>query len=173
MLKGQGCWNCGVNILADTPVLLYDDQCCVCATIARVVRSLSRSRISTVGHYSSHGILFKDEIFGPEETPEKMFWLVVGSTCYGGRSGILPLIIQVLRSRIVSSFGEVPKGPAVSETVTTEAAAKCFGSRSYLGRFAYTLASGEVIRREPLRFGVTSRRLETLHTEPGNPGLPV
>lgn len=156
MLKGQGCWNCGVDILADTPVLLYDDECRVCATIANVVRVLSKSRISTVGHYSPQGKIFKNESFGPKETPEKMFWLVVGGTCYGGRSGILPLLIQVLRSRIISSFGEGPKGPEVSETVTAKSRVRCFGFRGYLGRFAYTLARGEVIRRDFPRLGVTS-----------------
>lgn len=135
--------------LVAAPLLLYDDRCCVCTTIASAIRRLSRSRIKTLGQYSEEAKILKRELFRPEDRSEEMFWLVAGRTCYGGRNGIVPLLIQILRSQIGSyRFGKVSRKPwTPSSRSATRFTLKCFGVSSYLERFAYTLGRGKVIRR--------------------------
>lgn len=64
--------------MRDVPTPLYDDRCCVCTTIANVVRRFSRFGIRAIGHYSGEGRILKHWIFGPRDEPEQMFWLVAG-----------------------------------------------------------------------------------------------
>lgn len=80
--------------------LIYDDTCNVCTRFARIVKRLSKSRILILGHYSDEGIRLKARYFPPGDRPEEMFWLIRGDTCYGGRSGLLALLGEIVRVRM-------------------------------------------------------------------------
>lgn len=80
-------------------LVLYDNLCLMCSTIAALVRSWSRSKILVLGHYSKEGMDLKAKLFKEYQgRAEEMFWLVRGHTCYGGRSAILPLLTEIVRS---------------------------------------------------------------------------
>ncbi len=82
------------------PIMLYDDLCGVCTSLAMAVQKWSRSWVRIVGHYSRDGLNLKRTYFEPLDNPEEMFWLIDGRTCYGGRSGILPLVREIVRGLV-------------------------------------------------------------------------
>lgn len=83
------------------PILLYDNDCGVCSRFARVANSLSKGWVDTVGLFTEKGGRIKAEFFRPSDRPDEMFWLLLGDTGYGGRSGLLPLAREVIRGRVL------------------------------------------------------------------------
>jgi hypothetical protein len=84
-------------VASSRPVLLYDNDCGICSRFARIAEKTSKGWVETVGHFTSRGTKIKSEFFRPVDHPEEMFWLLLG---YGGRSGLLPLIREIVRGRI-------------------------------------------------------------------------
>ncbi len=83
------------------PVLLYDNDCGICTTFARLAVRGSRGWIARVGLSTGEGLRVKMEFFHPGDRPDEMFWLLLGDTGYGGRSGLLPLAREIVRGMIL------------------------------------------------------------------------
>jgi hypothetical protein len=39
----------------------------------------------------------KSEFFNPKDRPDEMFWILLGDTGYGGRSGLIPLAKEIIK----------------------------------------------------------------------------
>jgi hypothetical protein len=90
-----------VTIADGRPVLLYDNDCGICTRFAHVASSLSKGWVDTVGLFTDRGAMIKSGFFRPGDRPDEMFWLLLGDTGYGGRSGLLPLAREVIRGRVL------------------------------------------------------------------------
>lgn len=86
-----------MNQMPGQPILLYDNYCVLCNKIASFAYKWSRSRIKIVGHFSKESKELRERYFSRNDTPEQMFWLFRNDVGYGGRSGIIPLIQEVIR----------------------------------------------------------------------------
>ena len=79
------------------PLLLYDDKCSSCTKFAKTANILSKGWIRTAGHYYSHeAIEARKLVFPPDFDATKMFWLINKGGAYGARSGLLPVIKEIL-----------------------------------------------------------------------------
>ncbi|HKZ61438.1 MAG TPA: hypothetical protein VJZ68_03340 [Nitrososphaera sp.] len=79
------------------PLLIYDDKCYSCAKFAKVASTLSRGWIRVAGHYySQEAKEAKEMIFPPGYDATKMFWLINKNGAYGARSGLLPVVRQII-----------------------------------------------------------------------------
>ena len=83
------------------PILLFDNDCGICTRFARVASNLSKGWVDTVGLFTDRGTRIKSEFFQTSDRPDEMFWLLLGDTGYGGRSGLLPLAREVIRGRVL------------------------------------------------------------------------
>ena len=83
------------------PILLYDNDCGICSTFARLATRTSKGWIETVGLFTERGRRVKSSFFSPGDNPDEMFWLLAGNTGYGGRSGFLPLVREIVRGRVL------------------------------------------------------------------------
>lgn len=92
-----------MNLQNRIPVMIYDDECYLCAKFAEIINLFARGRLLIVGHYSDFGMKFKSEIFPQDYDSTKMFWFVDNKTAYGGRAALIPLISSILTSKIKSS----------------------------------------------------------------------
>lgn len=72
------------------PVLLFDNDCGVCARFARLAGRCSRGWVEIVGLSTERGLRIKSEFFKHGDRPDEMFWLLLGDTEFGGRCGLLP-----------------------------------------------------------------------------------
>ena len=54
-----------------------------------------------MGLFTQKGAKIKSEFFHPSDGPDEMFWILVGDTGYGGRSGLIPLIREIIRGRVL------------------------------------------------------------------------
>ena len=86
---------------AGRPILLYDNDCRICSRFARIAGALSKGWVDTAGLFTDRGKRIKSEFFRSSDRPDEMFWLLVGDTGYGGRSGLLPLAREVIRGRVL------------------------------------------------------------------------
>ena len=82
------------------PVLLFDNDCGVCSRFAHFAQKGSKGWVQIVGLSTERGLRVKSEFFNPGDNPDEMFWLLLGDTGYGGRSGLLPLAREIVRGRI-------------------------------------------------------------------------
>jgi hypothetical protein len=57
----------------------------------------SRGQINCVGHYSKDGEKLRKLIFPENYNETQMFWLINANHAYGGRSGLLPLLILIIK----------------------------------------------------------------------------
>lgn len=85
------------------PLLIYDDRCYLCGKFAHAANRLSHGWIEIIGHYSETGMLMKKRIFPEDIDPSTMFWLVKDRKAYGGRSGLIPVLIEILKGSLRSS----------------------------------------------------------------------
>lgn len=83
--------------ITDRPVLIYDDRCSSCTIFAKYAFKYSRGQINCIGHYSKEGEKLRKMIFLPNYNETEMFWIVTNSHAYGGRSGLLPLLVLIIR----------------------------------------------------------------------------
>jgi len=79
------------------PLLIYDDTCYLCGKFAQMARRLSHNSVDVVGHYSEYGMSMKRKIFPAGFDPTTMFWLVKDRQAFGGRSGLLPVAVEILK----------------------------------------------------------------------------
>ena len=80
------------------PLLIYDDECSSCGKFAQIASILSRGWIRTAGHYySEEEKNAKKLIFPPNYDPTKMFWLINENGAFGARSGLLPVMKEIIK----------------------------------------------------------------------------
>ena len=79
------------------PLLIYDDKCSSCAKFAKAVNLLSKGWIRTAGHYySREADEAKKLVFPSGYNATKMFWLINSEGAYGARSGLIPVIKEIV-----------------------------------------------------------------------------
>jgi predicted DCC family thiol-disulfide oxidoreductase YuxK len=81
------------------PLMIYDDSCYYCSKFANIVKTLARKRILIIGQYSKIGMEIKSEIFPKNYEATRMFWFINDKIAYGGRAGILPLLLFILKGK--------------------------------------------------------------------------
>ena len=81
------------------PFMIYDDSCYYCSKFANIVKTLARKRILIVGQYSKIGMEIKSEIFPKNYDATRMFWFINDKIAHGGRAGILPLLLFILKGK--------------------------------------------------------------------------
>jgi len=94
--------NTTLNLQHITPLIIYDNECYLCAKFALAVNFLVRRKIHLVGHYTELGKKLREEILDSRAT--QMFWFVNGKTAYGGRAALLPLIFTIFKSNKLPSI---------------------------------------------------------------------
>jgi hypothetical protein len=57
----------------------------------------SRGQINCIGHYSAEGEKLRKLIFPAYYTETEMFWIINKNRAYGGRSGLLPLLVLIIK----------------------------------------------------------------------------
>ncbi|MGI0046866.1 MAG: hypothetical protein ACREBB_06730 [Nitrosotalea sp.] len=88
-----------MNVKELSPILIYDDSCYHCSKFANIVRSFAGKNILIVGHYTDLGKEIKAEIFPKDYDSTGMFWFVTDKVAYGGRAGVLPLVLSILMGK--------------------------------------------------------------------------
>ena len=86
-----------MEIKAEIPIVLFDDQCYVCIKFATIVNFLARGKITMVGHYSNFGIKIRDEIL--DESALEMFWFIDEKRASGGRAALFPLVKSIFSTK--------------------------------------------------------------------------
>jgi len=86
------------------PVMIYDDSCYYCSKFASIIGTLARKRILIVGQYSKLGMEVKSKIFPKDYDATRMFWFITDKVAYGGRAGIFPLLLFILKRTRVKWF---------------------------------------------------------------------
>ncbi len=79
------------------PVLIYDNFCGSCTKFAQFSRMLSRNRIYLVGHHTDEGQRIKSKVFPNGFDANTMFWMITGKGAFGARSGLLPLVSEIIK----------------------------------------------------------------------------
>ncbi|HZD13112.1 MAG TPA: hypothetical protein VE177_06305 [Candidatus Binatus sp.] len=85
------------------PILLYDNDCSLCTRFARFTQRTSKGWVKPIGLFSQEGSGIKCGFFRPEDRPDEMFWILLDDVGYGGRSGLLPLLREIIRGRLIIS----------------------------------------------------------------------
>ncbi len=81
------------------PILIYDDKCYHCSKFASIVKFFAKGNILFVGHYTDLGREIKSRIFPNDYDSTRMFWFVTNRMAYGGRAGVIPLLMHILTRR--------------------------------------------------------------------------
>lgn len=85
----------------DRPLLLFDNDCKVCTRFARFAEVASKRWVRPIGLHTEEGVRIKSGFFEPTDRPDEMFWILLSDVGFGGRSGLLPLAIEIVRGRIL------------------------------------------------------------------------
>ena len=83
------------------PLLLYDNDCGICSRFALLARKTSRGWVDPIGLFTKRGAQIKSDFFRRDDRPDEMFWILLGDIAYGGRSGLLPLVREIIRGRVI------------------------------------------------------------------------
>lgn len=87
-----------LSSLFERPLLIYDDTCHVCGQFAIYVNHLSRGWIRIAGHYDSYEANnAKSLIFPTDYDSTSMFWLINTKGAFGGRAGLLPVLVEIIK----------------------------------------------------------------------------
>lgn len=108
-----------------------------------MARRLSHGRIDLVGHYSEYGMSVKRKIFPAGFDPTTMFWLVKDRQAFGGRSGLLPVIVEILKGVFRSSTANRMEG--INLVCSSEELA-CNTPADFVKRVSMLIRKGEKIR---------------------------
>jgi len=60
----------------------------------------SRGQIRCIGHYSKDGEKLRKVLFPTNYNETEMFWIINANHAYGGRSGLLPLLVLIIKGII-------------------------------------------------------------------------
>jgi hypothetical protein len=83
--------------VTNRPILIYDDRCSSCTVFAKYAFKYSRGQITCIGHYSKDGEKLRKLIFPLNYNETEMFWLINSNHAYGGRSGLMPLLVLIIK----------------------------------------------------------------------------
>ena len=119
--------------------MIYDNLCYSCTKYAKVVNSLSRGKITIVGHYTNKGKNFKEIIFPQEYDGLEMSWFVDDKYAYGGRKGLVKLIKYML-------FAKKQGGYTKNEFDLAQCTTDCKTVKGVLIRSCSILTSGKIIK---------------------------
>ena len=86
-----------MDSVTNRPILIYDDKCSSCTLFAMYAFKYSRGQISCIGHYSKEGEKLRKVIFPLYYNETEMFWLINSNHAYGGRSGLIPLLVLIIK----------------------------------------------------------------------------
>jgi hypothetical protein len=126
-----------------SPTLIYDDRCSSCTIFAEYAFKYSRGQINCIGHYSNNGQKLRKLIFPANYNETEMFWLIKDNNAYGGRSGLLPLLILIIKGIVKSKKSgskDFPKVCFISE--------KCNDKKNKMKRIFNLLRSGKKLKIE-------------------------
>jgi len=129
--------------IISSPTLIYDDKCSSCTVFAEYAFKCSKGQIDCVGHYSINGEKLRKVIFPANYNETEMFWLIKDNTAYGGRSGLLPLFILIIKAIAKprkSGSKDFPKGCSISE--------RCNDKKNKMKRLFNLLRSGKKLKIE-------------------------
>lgn len=101
------------ELLYSKPIMIYDNFCYSCTKLANLSHKLSRGRIYLIGHYTKEGMQIKSKAFPKGFDPNSMFWLINHRGAFGGRSGLLPLVREVVKG----FFGVTPRVDTGQESI--------------------------------------------------------
>ena len=87
-------------MVTNKPVLLYDDRCSECTVFAKYAFKYSRGQLNCIGHYSKEGEKLRKIIFPPNYNETEMFWILTANRAYGGRSGLLLLLVMIIKGLV-------------------------------------------------------------------------
>ncbi len=90
-----------MEIKENVPIVVFDNQCYLCAKFAKFVDFFARGRMTMVGHYSDFGIKIRNEIL--DESALDMFWFIDKKRAFGGRAAIFPLIKSIFSKKTKNS----------------------------------------------------------------------
>ena len=79
-----------------TPLVIYDDECYLCAQFAKFVNFLAKGRLHFVGHYTDFGKKIRENIL--DSNALEMFWFIDDNTAYGGRAALCPLFSAIFNA---------------------------------------------------------------------------
>lgn len=125
------------------PILIYDDKCSSCTIFAEYAFKYSKGQINCIGHYSVNGEKLRKIIFPANCNETEMFWLINNNNAYGGRSGLLPLLVLIIKGigkPRKSGSKDFPKGCSISE--------RCNDKKNKMKRFFNLLRSGKKLKIE-------------------------
>jgi len=126
-------------------LLIYDDKCYLCGKFAQAARRLARGRIDIVGHYSKEGIYARSKIFPEGFDSTNMFWLVKGEQAFGGRHGLVPVAVEILKG----IFRPVSANDMQSvNLVCSSEELSCNTPRDFLRRVSMLMKNGKKIKVE-------------------------
>ena len=123
--------------IISSPTLIYDDKCSSCTIFAESAFKYSRGQLNCIGHYSVNGENLRKLIFPANYNETEMFWLIKDNNAYGGRSGLLPLLVLIIKGIAKprkSGSKDFPKGCSISEG--------CNDKKNKMKRLANLLRSG-------------------------------
>ena len=126
-----------------SPTLIYDDKCSSCTIFAESAFKYSRGQINCIGHYSANGEKLRKLLFPANYNETEMFWLIKDNNAYGGRSGLLPLFVLIIKGIAKprkSGSKDFPKGCSISE--------RCDGKKNKMKRLFNLLRSGKKLKIE-------------------------
>ncbi len=124
-----------MDLMQMAPLVIYDDRCYLCVRFARIVSTLGRGRLMTIGHYSRTGEDLRKRIL--DSSALEMFWFVDGKTAFGGRAALLPLLRAVMFSKKARREAARPDGSCKSE---------CKNVRAVFFRSASLLSNSRTVR---------------------------
>ena len=120
------------------PLLLYDDSCGPCTGFARAASELSRGWIRTAGHGSKEAAKAKAAVFPQGYDAEAMFWLISRRGAFGARSGLAPLVREIMAGWF--------KGEKNDDAFSAPTNPACSTHDSTLKRLAKMLSHGATFR---------------------------
>lgn len=120
------------------PLLIYDDSCGPCTGFARAASELSRGWIRTAGHGSEEAAKAKAAVFPQGYDSTKMFWLINKNGAFGARSGLVPLVREIMAGWL--------RGGTNDDAFSVSANPACSTPDSTLERLSKMLSHGAVFR---------------------------
>ncbi|MFQ5970597.1 MAG: hypothetical protein ACE5J2_08915 [Nitrososphaerales archaeon] len=101
------------ELLYSKPIMIYDNFCYSCTKLANFSHTVSKGRIYLVGHYTKEGMRIKRKAFPKDFDPNSMFWLINRRGAFGGRSGLFPLVKEVVKG----FFGITPRVNIIQKAI--------------------------------------------------------
>jgi len=86
-----------LDLVTNKPILIYDDTCSSCTIFAKYALKFSKGQIHCIGHFSQEGEKLRKAIFPLNYNETEMFWLINSNHAYGGRSGLIPLLVLIIK----------------------------------------------------------------------------